>query len=140
MSLRLTSFLSAIEDALQGDTTLRQGGTWDHNRAVNYHLGLARLNLAVRKGQSVQPMGTILVQAFDLADNKVCLKANLSWAGRNDGAEIAYSIYQRPGVDWAAEAAQVATAFQAGPPAAPEKIELAAVAETTTEPALAVAS
>ncbi|HVW19627.1 MAG TPA: hypothetical protein VHC86_00285 [Opitutaceae bacterium] len=140
MSLRLTSFLSAIEDALQGDATLRQGGDWDQSRSVNYHLGLARLNLAVRKGQAVQPVGAILVQAYDLAENKVCLKASLTWAGRNDGAEVSYSIYQRPGIDWTAEAAQVATAFQAGPPAAPEKIGLAAVAETATEPALAVAS
>jgi hypothetical protein len=57
----------------------------------------------------------VLVQEFKLADGTHCLKANLSW--QESDAEVAHPIYAKPHLDWQHEAAQLAAAWTAGPPA-----------------------
>lgn len=126
MAIRLASFLSELEDALRADETPLKGGSWDNQRIFNYNLGLARFSLASRTARGSDSLGSILIQAFDLADGSCCVKANLQWAGREDAPEAVHTIYQQPAIDWKAEAARVAAAWVAGPPAPVEiKLEVA---------------
>lgn len=120
MNTRLLSFLSDFENALLADDPAPgDGGSWQSARAVNYHLGLARLTLkvALPSGQ-IEARGTVLIQSYSLADGTLCLKASLSWEGRDQAVQR--SIYSKPGVDWKREARKVAAEWMAGPPAAPE--------------------
>lgn len=138
MAIRLSSFLSHVERRLAADDPVLKGGTWDTSRTLNYNIGLGRLSLGVRPGKnSAEPLGAILVQAFDLADGSTCLKVSLSWAGREDAPDCSRSIFEKSSVDWDAEASQIAATWLAGPPAGAEiaKLHLAEPAE-----ALAVAS
>lgn len=117
MNTRLLSFLSDFENALLADDPAPgDGGTWQSTRAVNYHLGLARLTLkvALPSGQ-IEARGTILMQSYALADETTCLKASLNWEGRDQAVQR--SIYSKPGVDWKREARKIAAEWMAGPPA-----------------------
>jgi hypothetical protein len=132
MSIRLSSFLTQVERGFQADDAILKGGTWDTSRTMNYHTGLARLALGVRTGQSsAEPIGTILLQAFDLADGSSCLKVNLSWTDHDEATQCVRSIFESPAIDWAAEASQIASTWLAGPPAGAEiaKLSLAEPAE-----------
>jgi hypothetical protein len=132
MSIRLSSFLSHVERGLAADDPMLKGGTWDTSRTLNYHSGLARLALGARPdAHSVEPLGAILLQAFDLADGSSCLKVSLSWAGHADAGESIRSIFEKPAVDWSAEASQIAATWLAGPPAGSEiaKLHIAEPAE-----------
>jgi hypothetical protein len=136
MSIRLSSFLSQVERGLQADAPILKGGTWDTSRTLNYHTGLARLALGVRAGTNMaEPMGTILLQAFDLADGSSCLKVNLSWTDHDEAMQCVRSIFESPTIDWAAEASQIASTWLAGPPAGAEIAKL-----TIAEPAEALAA
>jgi len=122
MSFRILSFLSEIENALHCEAPEHTRGAWANNRIINYQSGLARLALGAKKdGASARSLGSILLQAFDLADHSFCLKANLSWSEKDAGSEIVHAIYDKPGVDWAGEARQIAAKWLSGPPA--EKFE-----------------
>jgi hypothetical protein len=121
MSIRLSSFLSSVERGFQAGNPVLKGGNLETTRTINYHLGLARLTLATKASKSAaESLGSILVQAYDLADGSTCLKVNLSWTKHEDAGECAHSIFEKPAVDWSSEAAQIATAWLAGPPALPE--------------------
>jgi len=116
MSTRLLSFLSDIECAIACDDPEPSGGTWDNQRAVSYHQGLARLSLGARTAEGVQPRGTIYLQCFKLADGSICLKASLAWAGTEFNAT--HTVFDKPGVQWTSEARRIAAEWMGGPPAA----------------------
>jgi len=136
MAIRLSSFLSHVERGFSASDPILKGGAWDTSRTLNYNIGLGRLSLGVRPGQTlVEPLGAILVQAFDLADGSTCLKVSLSWSGHEDASDCARSIYEKPTVDWTAEASRVAATWLAGPP---PKAEIARL--HIAEPAEALAA
>ena len=115
MHPRLLSFLSDIENALLADDPApAEGGAWIGTRTVNYHLGLARLTLAVRRpAGDLEDRGTVRIQSYALADGTSCLKAALDWAGREDSRIC--PVYTKPGIDWRREARKVAADWMAGP-------------------------
>jgi len=117
MHLRLLSFLTEFERSLTADDPSPDGGTWETVRMVNYHLGLARLELSVRIGELLTPRGQVLLQGYQLADGTPCLKAALSWEGAERVVERA--IYSKPEVNWSAEARKTAAEWAAGAPTAP---------------------
>jgi hypothetical protein len=129
MSLRLTSVLSAIARACREEPA--PDGAWEMSRTINYPLGLARLKLATRSGQAVHPMGSILLQAFTLADGSSCVKANLAWPDREDAAPVTHVIYSKPGTDWDAEARQIAARWLSPSPA-PSLTEVAPATEVAS--------
>lgn len=123
MAIRLTSFLSGIENSLGAGSAVLKGGSWDNRRTINYPLGLARYILAARTAAGTEVLGSILVQAFDLGHGASCLRASLFWTGKED-SESVHAIYEHDGIDWAAEAAQVAELWLAGPQGASEGVHL----------------
>ncbi|MFI5336187.1 MAG: hypothetical protein ACHQ5A_05365 [Opitutales bacterium] len=140
MHTRLLSFLSDLERALAADDPAPLDGTWENSRSVNYHLGLARLNLGVRlpaEGKT-EARGSILLQSYLLADGSPCLKAALAWTGSD--RNLVRSVYARPDVDWTREARKVAADWMAGPPARTEAVpeQPALPAETVDVPIAAV--
>ena len=113
MSSRLLSFLSDIERAIQADEPSPPGGTWENIRTVNYHHGLARLSLAVRRGSELaQPLGTVLLQSFRLADGTICLKTFLSWTG--NPSQAVHAIYERTENNWNVDARRVSSIWLQG--------------------------
>lgn len=114
MHTRLLSFLADFERALAADDPAPLDGSWETTRTVNYHLGLARLNLNVRTGGNLVSRGQVLLQSYQLADGTPCLKAALSWIGTENG--ITRAIYSKPDVNWTSEARKVAAEWMAGIP------------------------
>jgi hypothetical protein len=107
MAPRLLSLLSKIETALteQGASIVAR----PMQRSVSYHKGLARLAFA--------DGGAIALQSFSLADGQICVKAALSWAGRE--GQVIHAIYPHSEThDWAASAESVALAWMSGPASA----------------------
>lgn len=114
--MRLLSFLSDIEHALIAESPAVDGGAWETSRMVNFHHGLARLTLKARPGVELAATGgTIFVQAFELADGSLCLKASLNWKGSE--AFPVHAVYSRPNLNWKLEASRIASAWLEGPPA-----------------------
>jgi hypothetical protein len=127
MSPRLLSFLSEIETALGAVEPAPQGGSWQSTRMVNNCLGLARLHLSARLGnETLHPLGAVQLQAHRLADGTQCLKAFLSWNGRD--SEAVYAIYDNPRLNWRLEARRLADAWLQGQAAASEIYEPLAAA------------
>jgi hypothetical protein len=126
----MLSFLSDVERALAADDPAPDDGSWETFRTVNYHLGLARLTLAVRTSAGVTPRGTVLLQGYQLADGTPCLKASLNWHGSE--SNVVRSIYFKPEINWTSEARKIAAEWMAGPPAA--------AAATLEEPAALAAA
>jgi len=114
MHTRLLSFLTDLTNALMADDPAPLDGAWETSRTVNYHLGLARLNLNVRTSTGLIPRGQVLLQSYQLADGTPCLKAALSWAGTENGATRA--IYSKADINWKSEARKVAAEWMAGVP------------------------
>ncbi|MBI2510767.1 MAG: hypothetical protein HYV96_02205 [Opitutae bacterium] len=114
MHTRLLSFLSDLERALAADDPAPLDGQWETSRTVNYHLGLARLNLNVRTATGLVARGNVLLQSYRLADGTPCLKAALAWIGTDNSATRA--IYSKPDVNWTSEARKVAAEWMAGAP------------------------
>ncbi len=114
MHTRLLSFLSDLEHALMADDPAPLDGQWEASRTVNYHLGLARLNLNVRTATGLVTRGAVLLQSYQLADGTPCLKAALSWVGTENNA--ARAIYSKPDTNWTSEARKVAAEWMAGVP------------------------
>lgn len=114
MHTRLLSFLADFERALAADDPAPLDGSWETTRTVNYHLGLARLNLNVRTSGNLVSRGQVLLQSYQLADGTPCLKAALSWVGTENG--LTRAIYSKPDVNWTSEARKVAAEWMAGIP------------------------
>ncbi|MCM2273316.1 MAG: hypothetical protein NDI75_00765 [Candidatus Didemnitutus sp.] len=127
MHHRLLSFLTDFERSLAADDPAPDGGTWETSRMVNYHLGLARLDLQVRVGELPSSRGQVLVQGYQLADGTPCLKATLSWTGTERTTE--HAIYAKPEVNWTSEARKIAAQWMAGAPAPRPEEEPAATPE-----------
>ncbi len=115
MHTRLLSFLSDIDNSLAADDPSPDDGAWETTRTVNYHLGLARLNLGVRTADGATLRGSVLLQGYELADGTACLKATLSWCGSE--SHIVRQIFTRPNVNWTSEARKIAAEWMGGPPA-----------------------
>jgi len=123
MPARLLSFLTAIETSLAP-----AGGAWRTTRTVNYHRGLARLNVLVGTGEEARSLGSVQLQAYRLADESACLRAVLAWTARE--TPVVHTLGTRSGFDWDEEARRLAAAWRAGLPAARS-------ATTADEPMLA---
>jgi hypothetical protein len=132
MPTRLLSLLSDIERALQTESPAPAEGPWEISRMINFQTGLARLSLSSRSAGPARLLGSILLQAFDLADRSFCLKANLFWTDGQGGFEVVHALYEKPGLDWVGEARQIAAKWLAGPPAA--KLEAGPKLEEAPEP------
>lgn len=116
LPMRLLSFLSDIERALQAESPAAEGGAWETTRMVNFHHGLARLTVTPRPGTELPCNGgTVFLQSFSLADGSVCLKASLNWKGSTALPVIA--VYSTPKLNWKLEASRIASAWLEGPPA-----------------------
>jgi hypothetical protein len=114
--MRLLSFLSDIERALQAESPAVDGGAWATTRMVNFNHGLARLTLTPRPGMESSALGgAIFVQAFSLADGSPCFKASLNWRGSE--AMPVLAVYTTPSLNWKLEASRIAGAWLEGPPA-----------------------
>ncbi len=137
--MRLLSFLTEIEHALNAESPVVDGGAWDSQRMVNFHHGLARLTLAARPGNDLPCTGgTIFIQAFILADGSQCLKANLNWKGSDAFPMIA--VYSTPTVNWKLEASRIASAWLEGPPATATVSTTELGADASLSPLTAIAS
>lgn len=119
MHTRLLSFFADFERALAADDPAPLDGSWETTRTVNYHLGLARLNLNVRTGGNLVSRGQVLLQSYQLADGTPCLKAALSWVGTENN--VTRAIYSKADVNWTSEARKVAAEWMAG---IPESMEI----------------
>lgn len=110
--MRLLSFLSEIEKALIAESPVIDGGAWEASRMVNFHQGLARLNLTPRP-ENEFPGGAIFVQAFQLSDGSQSLKVSLSW----QGSEVfpVLCVYSTPRLNWKLEASRIASTWLEGP-------------------------
>jgi hypothetical protein len=115
MQTRLLAFLTEIEKCfLARRPELQSGQGWEIGRTVNYDLGLARMTFVNRRSSSPDSTRTsVLLQSFELADGCLCLKATLNW-GEASGT-VVRSVYAKPGLDWDAEAEQLAEAWSVGP-------------------------
>jgi hypothetical protein len=111
-AMRLLSFLTQIEDALNAESPAIDGGAWETMRMVNYHHAIARLTISPRPGNEL-PAGAVFVQSFALADGSVCLKASLNWKGRD--VFPVFSVYSTPRLNWKLEASRIALAWLEGP-------------------------
>ena len=117
MATRLLSSLTQIEQAIVKESAGNNGPTWEVTRMVNYHQGLARMTLTPpAHAEPSQSRGAIFLQSYALADGTLCFKANLNWQGSD--VYPAISIFTKPGLDWQAESARIASAWLTGPPSA----------------------
>jgi hypothetical protein len=117
MATRLLSFLTDVEQALLKEAASNMGPSWVASRMVNYHHGVARMTLTpATDTDPSQLRGSVFIQGFELADGSLCVKASLNWQGSDAFPVIA--VYAKPGVDWRAEAARIASIWLAGPPTA----------------------
>lgn len=84
---------------------------------VNFEKGLGRVTLSPRSPADLPlPGGTILLQAFALANGDQCLKATLAW--KDSEVTASFAVYSTPTLNWKAEASKIATAWLNGPPPA----------------------
>lgn len=117
----MLSFLADFERALLADDPSPDEGTWQTSRTVNYHNGLAKLQLTVcMPDKNLKPRGSVLLQSYNLADGTACIKAHLGWAGSE--STLVYAVFSKPGCDWKSEARRMASQWMAGPPVAPVMI------------------
>lgn len=122
--MRPLSFLSQVEDAIR-QLSPRALPT-ETSRAIDFRQGLARLQLT--------PDGDmVVVQCFELADGRDCLKAVVHWAESAETRDL--SVYPNEvnrGTIWAQSATRLAQLWLAGAPAAatvPARSALRAAAE-----------
>lgn len=110
--MRLLSFLTEIEKAVSAESPVVENGAWSTSRIVNFHHGLARLTLAPNPGNDF-PGGSILIQAFLLADGSQSLKAILEWSGTK--AATVANVYSNARMNWRLEASRIASCWLEGP-------------------------
>jgi len=119
MSNRLLTLLTRIERAVIANDPNPEGGTWETQRLINFHQGLARLTLSIHTATGATSVqGIVLLQDFALADGTQCVKASMSWEGVEKNS--VYSIYSKPTLDWNREAAQIGSQWLDGHMAALE--------------------
>lgn len=111
MAIRLLSFLNDIENTLRAALADAGGPRLQVSRIVNYEKGLARIDVGAT---AAAPSGHIQLQHFGLADDRVCMKAALDWEGAE--ARRAVDIFDRPDINWGAEANRIAEAWLDGAP------------------------
>ena len=117
MATRFLSFLDDVEEALKKEAASNLGLSWETNRIVNYHHGLARMTLTPPLyAQGAQMRGAIFVQSIALADGTYCLKVSFNWHGSDAFPMI--PVYSRTLIDWKTEAVRIASFWLAGPPPA----------------------
>lgn len=137
MSLRLLSFLNDIEQALLADPASKGDAPWEISRMVSYDNHLARMMMTPRRADvSLNPAGSIFLQAFELADGVACLKASLHW--KDEDRFTMMTVHARRAADWQTQASHIAKAWFAGPPAA--SVERALSAPAPLAPLAAMAS
>lgn len=113
--MRFYSFLADIEQAVMADSPAHEGVKWETNRTVNLEHRLARLTLKALPGvEAAAPGGVIFVQAFEQPGGSCYLQVNLNWRGSD--AFPTYILNVRPNLDWALEAARIASTWLAGAP------------------------
>jgi hypothetical protein len=103
MATRLLSLLTIIENVLRNEGAFALDGPIE--RTVNFHKGLARMNLSGK--------GAVALQSYTLADGQICVKALLSWTGSAETG--ATSIYPDDGFDWFGAAQKIAQIWIGGP-------------------------
>ena len=113
MQSRLLSLLAEIETAIRANMPDDDGSSLESSRMVNFHTGLARLNLRARTALGPEPRGQLQLQHFSLADGRACVKIHLTWAGSESHRTI--EVYTLPGLDWKVQVNRVAEAWLDGP-------------------------
>ena len=106
--MRPLSFLSTIEDVIRQTEGAALPG--DTMRAIDFRQGLARLQLT--------PDGDmIVVQCFELADGRDCLKAVIRWPDSDAQREVAvYPTESNRSTIWRESAERVARIWLSGAP------------------------
>lgn len=138
MSNRLLTLLTRIERAVIANDPSPEGGTWETQRLVNFHQGLARLTLSIHSASGVtSAQGLVLLQDFTLADGTQCVKASMSWEGIEKNS--VYSIYSKPSLNWDGEAAQIGSQWLDGHMAALEA-KAAVATHNSANPLMSAAS
>jgi hypothetical protein len=112
MATRLLSFLRDVEATIRNTLPDPAGSRLKVSRIVNYEKGLARIDVGGSEGA---PTGRIQLQHFGLADERSCMKATLGWSASD--FERTIDIFDRPEINWGAEANRVAEAWLDGAPA-----------------------
>jgi len=115
MEYRLLSMLAEIENTIRMSQPDEDGTTLESTRMVNFHTGVARLTIRARTPSGIQPRGQLQLQNFQLADGRMCLKVNLSWAGIEACRTV--EIFTQGEMSWSREINRVAEAWLDGPPA-----------------------
>lgn len=115
MQTRLLSFLAETEQAIRAEKTEpRTSCSWDNSRSVNYSSGVARMAFGARESSGdTRPLGGLLLQSYELADETICMKATLSW--EDSDMQFCLPIFAKPLLDWDAEAKRLAETWLAGP-------------------------
>lgn len=136
MQTRLLAFLSDTEQAIRAEKNEpKTACAWDNSRSVNYSAGVARMALGARESSGdTLPLGGLLLQSYELADETVCLKATLTW--QDSEMQFCVPIFAKPLLDWGAEARRLADTWLSGPPPANEARPSA---DSVEEPALLAA-
>lgn len=115
--MRLTSFLTRIENVFQTGAPAGKDESLVTFRTINYHSKLARLVIGTRReAESRKTRGAIILQAFHLADGAPCVKASLYWSEPTGDPATVHSVFPKDDTDWEAEARRVAETWLAGPP------------------------
>lgn len=113
--MRPLSFLSQVEDTIRAlNPTALSGQT---ARAIDFRQGLARLQLTA-KGD------VVVVQCFELADGRDCLKAVVHWADSEECREL--SVYPNEGnrlTIWQQSAQKLAELWLDGAPDAQKTVD-----------------
>ena len=138
LPMRLLSFITEIERALNAESPVVEGGAWNSLRLVNFRQQLARVTLTANPAAELPIIGgSVFVQCFTLADGSICLKASLSWTGSESSQTIA--VYDTPGLNWRLEASRIASTFLEGPREVAGTTSIG-MTDTSLTPLVAVAS
>jgi len=113
MQYRLLSLLSEVEKAVRAGQEALGGPPLDSSRMVNFHSGLARIQLRTVAPAGTEPRGYIQLQHFALADGRACVRAGMGWHGVDLRRSV--EIFAAPDVNWTTEAQRVAEAWLDGP-------------------------
>ncbi len=124
MSVRLLSFLSAIENALRSGPALPAGRELTTTRIVDYRKGIARMNVRLPAADGAERRGNIQLQQLTTAEGRACLRASLAW----DVAppSVGVDIFGTAETVWKAEAGRLARAWLDRMPAGAGENPLAA--------------
>lgn len=115
--MRLLSFISEIEKAIAAESPMVDGGAWKTIRTINFAKGIAKVDItALSSDMLAHTGGSILVQAFALADGTPCLKVRIDWR-EGIGAPAEFSVFSTPVSNMKLDASRIGSRFVEGPPA-----------------------